>query len=271
MPAPPRSGHDQALEAAFDHQAALFERAPVQTDQAALERLVRFARFPAGSHVLDAGCGPGLVALTLLESGLRVTGVDLSPEMIRRAVARCASHGAKARFVQGSLLDDRCELGTRLDGAISRYVLHHVVDHGRILDAQIARVKPGGVVVLSDHTTDPSAERARWHQGIECARDRTHTWNLTLGEMVDLCASRGLVEIEAREERFTLDFDEWFDRGSSVEAKEVVRQRILDGPGARGFMPRPRDDGGIDLLCWRGMVRGSTVGDGDDNDLDPRD
>jgi hypothetical protein len=35
--------HDQALATAFDGQAAKFERAPVQSDPAALERLVRAA------------------------------------------------------------------------------------------------------------------------------------------------------------------------------------------------------------------------------------
>ena len=52
--------HDQALAAAFDGQAARFERAPVQTDPGALARLVRFADLPPDSLLLDAGCGPGL-------------------------------------------------------------------------------------------------------------------------------------------------------------------------------------------------------------------
>ena len=85
--------HDQALARAFDVQAPRFERAPVQSDPAALERLVRFAGFPPGSRILDAGCGPGLVCEALLSAGYRVVGVDLSREMIERARGD-ASRGA---------------------------------------------------------------------------------------------------------------------------------------------------------------------------------
>ena len=77
--------HDQDLASAFDDQAAKFERAPVQSDPVALGRLVRAAALPAGSRILDAGCGPGLVSEALLAAGHRVVGVDLSAEMIARA------------------------------------------------------------------------------------------------------------------------------------------------------------------------------------------
>ena len=80
--------HDRELAPAFDGQAPQFERAPVQSDPAALERLVREAALPPGGLILDAGCGPGLVAAALLASGLRVVGVDLSREMIERAGKR---------------------------------------------------------------------------------------------------------------------------------------------------------------------------------------
>ena len=58
--------HDQNLARAFDAQAPKFEVAPVQSDPAAIERLVHAAELPAGCLVLDAGCGPGLVSAALL-------------------------------------------------------------------------------------------------------------------------------------------------------------------------------------------------------------
>ena len=63
----------------------------MQSDPAAIARLVRQADFPPGGHVLDAGCGPGLVSSGLLDAGLHVVGVDLSTEMIERARRRCAA------------------------------------------------------------------------------------------------------------------------------------------------------------------------------------
>src|SRR6516165_9060395 len=95
--------HDQDLRWAFDSQAPKFERAPVQSDPVAIERLVREARLPSGGLVLDAGCGPGLVAFAILDAGFRLVGVDLSAEMIARAQKRCERFGSRGRFLQLSL------------------------------------------------------------------------------------------------------------------------------------------------------------------------
>ena len=129
--------HDRQLAGAFDSQAAQFERAPVQSDPAALERLVREADLPAGGLILDAGCGPGLVAAAMLASGLRVVGVDLSREMIERARVRCAPFASPATFLQASIFDPAIESLGPFDGAISRYVLHHVLDPSAFVSRQV--------------------------------------------------------------------------------------------------------------------------------------
>ena len=254
MTRPWTDGHDRALAAAFDGQAARFERAPVQTDPAALARLVAAADLPDDSLVLDVGSGPGLVGLALLEAGHRVVGVDLSEEMVTRARARCARFGDRAAFHQGSLYDP--VPGGTFDAAISRYVLHHVAEPLAFLRRQADLVRPGGLVVLSDHTTDPDPSSAESHNAIERLRDRTHTRNLTPGEIVDLFASVGLGEIRLVEEAFTLDFDEWFDRGTPDAPKAEVRSGLLRSPSARGFRAVLEDSGRVTIHSWRSIVRG---------------
>jgi hypothetical protein len=144
----------------------------------------------------------------------------------------------------------------KLDAAISRYVIHHVPDPLAFLARQAELVRDGGVVIACDHTTDPDPHAAEWHLAIERARDATHTRNLTPGEIVDLFARAGLDEIAMIEEAFTLDFDEWFDRGTPGESKEQVRRRLLSGPQARGYRVTGRDDGGLTIDCRRSLVRG---------------
>src|SRR4051812_14589672 len=161
MTEPPTDVHDRNLAEAFDGQAARFERAPVQTDPAALDRLVRAADLPPHSHVLDAGSGPGLVGLALLEAGHRVMGVDLSDEMVARARTRCARFGDRAAFHRQSLYDPIT--GGPFDATISRYVLHHVADPSAFLRRQVDLIRPGGIVVLCDHTTDPDPSLADLH------------------------------------------------------------------------------------------------------------
>ena len=251
---PAAEQHNRNLSRAFDGQAAQFERAPVQSDQKALERLVLFADLPADSLVFDAGCGPGLVAEALLRSNLRVFGVDLSQEMVERARKRCESYGDDARFEQGSLFDT-FPLGA-FDVSISRYVIHHVPDPVAFVSRQVELVRHGGVVIACDHTTDPNPAAADWHLEIERGRDSTHTRNLTPGELVDVFAKAGLTEISTTEEAFTLDFDEWFDRGTPGELKAKVKERLISGTQARGYTVIPRDDGGLTIHCWRSLVRG---------------
>src|SRR5262245_37338309 len=102
-------GRERDLAEAFDGQAARFERAPVQTDPAALARMGEFAALPSDSRVPGAGCGPGLVAEAFLAAGHRVYGVDLAGEMVRRARERCARFGDRGRFDQGSLFQLEAE------------------------------------------------------------------------------------------------------------------------------------------------------------------
>jgi SAM-dependent methyltransferase len=250
------SDHDQQLARAFDSQAPLFERAPVQSDPAALARLVHFADLPADRLILDAGCGPGLVCAAFLAAGHRVAGVDLSGEMVSRAKIRCARYGERARFLQGSLFDKSiAELGP-FDAAISRYVLHHVVDPAVFLARQVELLKPGGVVVVCDHVSDPDPAVAEHHNAIEVARDKTHTRNLTGGDIVDLLASAGLSSIRFAEESFVLDFDEWFDRGTPAEDKDVVRNHLLSGPAIRSFRAIALGDGVVRIEGIRASARG---------------
>jgi SAM-dependent methyltransferase len=243
---------DEDLASAFDGQAAAFERSKTVRDAASIARLVEFAAFPPGSSILEGGCGPGLVAEAFLEAGHRVLGVDLSAEMIRRARERCARFGDRARFEQRSLFD----LGPEtFDAAVSRNVLHHRDDPHAFLARQAALLRPGGVLVALDLSGDPDPVRHDWSHRIERERDRTHVRVLTPGELVDLLAGIGLVDIRLAEEEVLLDFDEWFDRGTPSVPKEAVRGRLASGT-SRGLAPSPRPDGGFDIRMLRALVRG---------------
>lgn len=250
------SRHEQDLAAVFDSQAPLFERSPVSTDGASLDRLVRFADLPAGSRLLDAGCGPGLVAEAFLAAGHRVLGVDLSEEMVRRARLRCARFGDGARFDRCSVFD----LGPEpLDAALSRNVLHHVEDPVAFVRTQVSLVRPAGVVVASDVTGEVDPDRQAWMQKVERLRDRTHTRNLPPGELLDVFAGAGLVNLSLVEEEVVFDFDEWFDRGTPVAPKAEVRALLLSGR-ARAFAAEGHPGGRVRVRCRRALVRGVRQG-----------
>lgn len=48
-------------------------------------QLVKFAEIASGEQVLDVGTGTGVVAITAARAGARVTGLDLTPELLDEA------------------------------------------------------------------------------------------------------------------------------------------------------------------------------------------
>jgi ubiquinone/menaquinone biosynthesis C-methylase UbiE len=78
----------------FDAKAAAWpsKYAPDGRLAGRLTRLAAVVNYhvPSGGSVLDLGCGTGELASVLAAAGMRVTGCDISPEMLRRAAAATA-------------------------------------------------------------------------------------------------------------------------------------------------------------------------------------
>lgn len=54
------------------------------------------------ASALDAGCGTGFHALLLAQLGVKVTGIDLSRDMLRRAEQHARELGVKVEFLQAN-------------------------------------------------------------------------------------------------------------------------------------------------------------------------
>jgi len=93
------------------------------------------AGVPAGSTVLDVGCGPGVFAAFALARGMRVTGLDAD----RSALARAERTAPAARFVLG----DAHQLEGEYDVVALVQVLAHVTNPVKVLQ-EAGRV--GGLV-----------------------------------------------------------------------------------------------------------------------------
>jgi ubiquinone/menaquinone biosynthesis C-methylase UbiE len=108
----------------------------------ALRRAMGGERF---EHILDFGCGIGRMAPELRQFSGRVTGIDISPEMIAQAQRLNASPGIEFVTYDGQTLP--FEDGS-FDGLLSVVVLQLYRDHTdrfRSIAGEFARVlRPGG-------------------------------------------------------------------------------------------------------------------------------
>ncbi len=64
-------------------------------------KLVKFAQVGRGERVLDVGCGTGVVAVTAARLGAKVTGLDLTPELLVRARENARIAGVDIEFIEG--------------------------------------------------------------------------------------------------------------------------------------------------------------------------
>jgi demethylmenaquinone methyltransferase/2-methoxy-6-polyprenyl-1,4-benzoquinol methylase/phosphoethanolamine N-methyltransferase len=108
-----------------------------------------------GESVLDAGCGPGALAILAKERAQDgdVYGIDPSREMIDLARKKAARRRIDAHFELAAIEDLPFPNG-RFDLVVSSYMLHHLpADLKRTGMREVARVlKPGGRLLAVDIT-----------------------------------------------------------------------------------------------------------------------
>ena len=100
--------------------------------------------------LLDLGCGTGVHAIEFARRGWRVTGIDLSADMVSRAEARLSKDKLPVRFRQG----DACQAGPErdFDAVVS---LFHVASYQTsrtklesLFATAHAALKPNGILLF---------------------------------------------------------------------------------------------------------------------------
>ncbi|MFA7438399.1 bifunctional 2-polyprenyl-6-hydroxyphenol methylase/3-demethylubiquinol 3-O-methyltransferase UbiG [Castellaniella sp.] len=115
-------------------------------------------RFPGPNpRVVDVGCGGGILAEALAQSGARVTGIDLSELSLRIARQHAAAGGLDIdyRLMEADALA-ATEAG-QFDVVTCMEMLEHVPQPRGIIEACARLLRPGGVAVFSTINRTPKA------------------------------------------------------------------------------------------------------------------
>jgi SAM-dependent methyltransferase len=170
--------HDRSIssaEEAVAHWSAVFDRLAKAQPEAGValytlgspdlleastaeivEALRGWGLFGASSHVLEIGCGIGRFVRALAPEVARVTGLDLSREMIAKARERCAGL-ANVRLDVSSGRDLAGLDGASFDLVLAADVFPYLVQAGADLAArhieEAARVlRPGGTLAILNYS-----------------------------------------------------------------------------------------------------------------------
>jgi SAM-dependent methyltransferase len=122
---------------------------PTETMTAAVApRLVRVAGITPGVRVLDVGSGTGVVALTAARLGARVTGVDLTPELVAHARRNAALMQLDVSFNEGDV--EALDFGDATFDVVVSQFGHMFAPRPAVAIKEMLRVlKPGGTIAFS--------------------------------------------------------------------------------------------------------------------------
>jgi SAM-dependent methyltransferase len=180
-----------------------------------------------GAEVLDVGCGPGWLSEFLARCGYRVTGIDISPDMVEIASARVAALGEI-----GGGLEPHAEFhampvrelpwSNRFDAAILFDTMHHFDDELATLEVIRGTLVPGGQLFIHEGVLPPKGSAVEQRLIDEMERYGTLESPFDPDYLEEVVVAAGFAEVR----RFA-EVDELIDlgKGRRLPWRSVVRRR----------------------------------------------
>ena len=110
-----------------------------------------------GKKVVDIGCGGGILAESIAQSGADTTGIDLSEKALKVAELHALEVGANLTYRAISAEDLAQEQAGQYDVVTCMEMLEHVPDPASVVRACAALCKPGVTLFFSTLNRNPKS------------------------------------------------------------------------------------------------------------------
>ncbi len=175
-----------------------------------------------GLHILDIGCGGGLLCEPMARLGATVVGVDAAERNIPVAQAHARQSGLEIDY-RHTTAEDLAATGAAFDAVLNMEVVEHVADPAAYLAACCALLKPGGLHICSTINRNPKSF-AMAIVGAEYVMrwlpKGTHEWSkfITPDELFALIEGAGMQPVDRKGFQFNPVTWQWrlSDRDLSV-------------------------------------------------------
>lgn len=128
----------------FDRRAPSWDAELIRSDRK-INIILDNAGVREGSRVLDVACGTGVLIPDYIRRGADVTGIDISPEMIKLAERKYAGTGV--RFICGDI--ETADVGQGFDAIVVYNAFPHFPDPERLIFRLSGLLAEGGVLTLA--------------------------------------------------------------------------------------------------------------------------
>jgi ubiquinone/menaquinone biosynthesis C-methylase UbiE len=249
--------HKEAIQKQFTKTAEAFSVFAMRDTPEVLKEKVDFAKPQSTDIALDIACGPGAFVLALAPLVHSVRGIDLTPEMLRRArLYQAENQISNAAFVRGDAEQLPFPEGS-FDLVSCQCSFHHMSKPQVVLKEMVRVTKPEGRLLIIDPLAPESDSKFEIYNRIEMLRDPSHTLTVRLTEFLRLFDEAGLEIKRQALRRRQRSFDNWMLRGGHPPGtkKYIETRKLMESSMAgdkSGFAAQP-DGADFQIVHNEGM------------------
>ena len=162
----------ESVKAAYRRYAAVYDAVFGPVLQPGRKAVVQALRLRPGEHVLEVGVGTGL-SLPLYPPDVKITGIDVSREMLDKARRRVAHrHLANVDALLEMDAERMSFADASFDKVVAMYVVPVVANPARLLEELHRVCRPDGEIFLVNHVRSDNRFIAAFENGLARFSDK---------------------------------------------------------------------------------------------------